>query len=51
MKGTTKKLLSLLLCVCMLLGCGLTNVFAAPSGTVLFADDFSALAPGEAPKI
>ncbi len=51
MKGTTKKLLSLLLCVSMLFGCGLTNVFAASSGTVLFADDFSALAPGESPKI
>ncbi len=50
MKGITTKLLSLLLCACMLLGCGLTNVFAARE-TVIFADDFETLAPGEAPKM
>ena len=42
-----KKGICLLLCVCMLVSCGITSVFAAEKETVLFSDDFESYNDGQ----
>ncbi len=45
-----KKGICLLLCICMLFSCGITNVFAAKDATenILFSDDFESYKDGQA---